>query len=128
MVEQKELTEESEFRGNLSSLIELSKTRQDDPDERNKRDELLRYFRKRSYVSEEISKFTDGGLTEDSVSRIVKGTDPEDEALEGRIAELLVNMVKADLGFGTVRIAVQVKNDLDAKEVALQDRLGVGVG
>jgi hypothetical protein len=106
---------EHEFETNLSRLIELSeKPRLSEERERSERDDLLKYFRRHGYTSGEISRFTGGNLKEDTIKKIVRGIQIDDDAsLKKRAAELIVeSMVRADLGFEDIRTGVSVKNGL----------------
>jgi phenylpyruvate tautomerase PptA (4-oxalocrotonate tautomerase family) len=111
---------EHEFQAKLLRLIELSKKpRLDIEQERNERDELLRYFRRNGYTSAEISKLTGGNLKEDTIKRIIKGVQIDDDSLKKRVAELIGDVVRADLGLDDVRTSVSIKN-------ALPEDIGVG--
>jgi phenylpyruvate tautomerase PptA (4-oxalocrotonate tautomerase family) len=104
---------EHEFQAKLLRLIELSKKpRLDIEQERNERDELLRYFRRNGYTSAEISKLTGGNLMEDTIKRIIKGVQIDDDSLKKRVAELIGDVVRADLGIDDVRTSVSIKNTL----------------
>jgi hypothetical protein len=104
---------EHEFQAKLLRLIELSKKpRLDIEQERNERDELLRYFRRNGYTSAEISKLTGGNLREDTIKRIIKGVQIDDDSLKKRVAELIGDVVRADLGIDDVRTSVSIKNTL----------------
>jgi hypothetical protein len=106
---------EHKFETNLSRLIELSgKPRLSEERERSERDDLLKYFRRHGYTSGEISRFTGGNLKEDTIKKIVRGIQIDDDAsLKKRAAELIVeSMVRADLGFEDIRTGVSVKNSL----------------
>jgi phenylpyruvate tautomerase PptA (4-oxalocrotonate tautomerase family) len=111
---------EHEFQAKLLRLIELSKKpRLDNEQERNERDELLRYFRRNGYTSAGISKLTGGNLKEDTIKRIIKGVQIDDDSLKKRVAELIGDVVMADLGLDDVRTSVSIKN-------ALPEDIGVG--
>jgi tRNA(Ser,Leu) C12 N-acetylase TAN1 len=104
---------EHEFETNLSRLIELSeKPRLNEERERSERDDLLRYFRRHGYTSGEISRLTGGNLKEDTIKKIVRGIQIDDDSLKKRAAELIESMVRADLGFEDIRTGVLVKNGL----------------
>jgi tRNA(Ser,Leu) C12 N-acetylase TAN1 len=104
---------EHEFETNLSRLIELSgKPRLSEERERSGRDDLLKYFRRHGYTSGEISRLTGGNLKEDTIKKIVRGIQIDDDSLKKRAAELIESMVRADLGFEDIRTGVSVKNGL----------------
>jgi hypothetical protein len=107
---------EHEFETSLSRLIELSgKPRLNEERERSERDDLLKYFRRHGYTSGEISRFTGGNLKEDTIKKIVRGIqidDDDDASLKKRAAELIGSMVRADLAFEDIRTGISVKNGL----------------
>ena len=107
---------EHEFETNLSRLIELSgKPRLNEERERSERDDLLKYFRRHGYTSGEISRLTGGNLKEDTIKKIVRGIqidDDDDASLKKRAAELIGSMVRADLAFEDIRTGISVKNGL----------------
>ena len=113
--------EEAELRANISRLKKLCDGGK--PEERQGRDTLLIYLRKKAYTRSEIRDIIGGSLKEDTIRKIISGVEPEDSAIRERIAQLLADMIKADLGFDDIRAALKIRNGLPdgvtVKELAL---------
>jgi hypothetical protein len=102
--------EEAELRANISMLKKLCDSAK--PEERQKRDTLLIYLRKKGYTRSEIRDIIGGRLKEDTIRKIISGVEPEESAIRERIAQLIGDMIKADLGFDDIRAALKIRNEL----------------
>jgi hypothetical protein len=102
--------EEAELRANISRLEKLCDSAK--PEERRERDTLLIYLRKKAYTRSEIRDIIGGRLKEDTIRKIISGVEPEESAIRERIAQLIVDMIKADLGFDDIRAALKIRNEL----------------
>jgi hypothetical protein len=102
--------EEAELRANISRLKKLCDSAK--PEERQERDTLLIYLRKKGYIRSEIRDIIGGRLKEDTIRKIISGIEPEESAIRERMAQLLVDMIKADLGFDDIRAALKIRNEL----------------
>src|ERR671924_608954 len=102
--------EEAELRANISRLKKLCDSAK--PEERQERDTLLIYLRKKAYTRSEIRDIIGGSLKEDTIRKIISGVEPEESAIRERIAQLLADMIKADLGFDDIRAALKIRNEL----------------
>jgi hypothetical protein len=112
--------EEAELRANISRLRKLCDGGK--PEERQERDTLLIYLRKNGYTRSEIRDIIGGRLKEDTIRKIISGVEPEGSAIRERIAQLIGDMIKADLGFDDIRAALKIRDVLPdgvtVKEVA----------
>jgi DNA-binding transcriptional MerR regulator len=114
-------TEETEFKNKISRLIELCDKRPPlDPGERQERDDLLAYLRKKGYTSSEISKMISQKLQEDTIRKLVSRVKPGESAIKNRVAELIGDAIRADVWIEDIRRAISVKNDL-AEDVSLEE-------
>jgi hypothetical protein len=102
--------EEAELRANISRLKKLCDSA--NPEERQERDTLLIYLRKKGYTRSEIRDIIGGRLKEDTIRKIISGVEPEESAIRERMAQLLADMIKADLGFDDIRAALKIRNEL----------------
>jgi hypothetical protein len=102
--------EEAELRANISQLKKLCDSAK--PEERQERDTLLIYLRKKGYTRSEIRDIIGGRLKEDTIRKIISGVEPEESAIRDRMAQLLVDMIKADLGFDDITAALKIRNEL----------------
>jgi KaiC/GvpD/RAD55 family RecA-like ATPase len=102
--------EEAELRANISMLKKLCDSAK--PEERQERDTLLIYLRKKGYTRSEIRDIIGGRLKEDTIRKIISGVEPEESAIRERMAQLLADMIKADLGFDDIRAALKIRNEL----------------
>ena len=102
--------EEAELRANISRLKKLCDSAK--PEERQERDTLLIYLRKKAYTRSEIRDIIGGRLKEDMIRKIISGVEPEESAIRERIAQLIGGMIKADLGFDDIRAALKIRNEL----------------
>jgi hypothetical protein len=102
--------EEAELRANISRLKKLCDSGK--PEERQERDTLLNYLRKKGYTRSEIRDIIGGRLKEDTVRKIISGVEPEEPAIRERMAQLIADMIKADLGFDDIRAALKIRNEL----------------
>jgi hypothetical protein len=102
--------EEAELRANIFRLKKLCDSTQ--PEERQERDTLLIYLRKKGYTRSEIRDIIGGRLKEDTIRKMISGVEPEESAISERIAQLLADMIKADLGFDDIRAALKITNEL----------------
>src|SRR5215218_8676725 len=102
--------EEAELRANISRLKNLCDSGK--PEERQERDTLLIYLRKRGYTRSEIRDIIGERLKEDTIRKIISGVEPEESAIRERIAQLIGDMIKADLGFDDIRAALKIRNEL----------------
>jgi hypothetical protein len=102
--------EEADLRANISRLRKLCDSGK--PKERQERDTLLIYLRKKGYTRSEIRDIIGGRLKEDTIRKIISGVDPEESAISERIAQLIGHMIKADLGFDDIRAALTIRNEL----------------
>ncbi len=102
--------EEAELRANISRLKKLCDGGK--PEERQGRDTSLIYLRKKAYTRSEIRDIIGGSLKEDTIRKIISGVEPEESAIRERIAQLLADMIKADLGFDDIRAALKIRNEL----------------
>jgi hypothetical protein len=102
--------EEAELRANISMLKKLCDSAK--PEERQERDTLLIYLRKKGHTRSEIRDIIGGRLKEDTIRKIISGVEPEESAIRERIAQLLADMIKADLGFDDIRAALKIRNEL----------------
>jgi hypothetical protein len=102
--------EEAELRANISRLKKLCDSAK--PEERQERDTLLIYLRKKAYTRSEIRDIIGGSLKEDTIRKIISGVEPEESAIRERIAQLLADTIKADLGFDDIRAALKIRNEL----------------
>jgi hypothetical protein len=102
--------EEAELRANISQLKKLCDSAK--PEERQERDTLLIYLRKKGYTRSEIRDIIGGRLNEDTIRKIISGVEPEESAIRDRMAQLLVDMIKADLGFDDITAALKIRNEL----------------
>jgi hypothetical protein len=101
---------EADLRANISRLRKLCDSTK--PEERQERDTLLIYLRKKGYTRSEIRDIIGGRLKEDTIRKIISGVEPEESAISERIAQLLADMIKADLGFDDIRAALKIRNEL----------------
>jgi hypothetical protein len=106
----KDRKEEAELRANISRLKKLCDSAK--PEERQERDTLLIYLRKKGYTRSEIRDIIGGRLKEDTIRKIISGVEPEGSAISERIAQLIGDMIKADLGFDDIRAALKIRNEL----------------
>jgi hypothetical protein len=102
--------EEAELRANIFRLKKLCDSTQ--PEERQERDTLLIYLRKKGYTRSETRDIIGGRLKEDTIRKMISGVEPEESAISERIAQLLADMIKADLGFDDIRAALKITNEL----------------
>jgi hypothetical protein len=102
--------EEAELQANISRLKKLCDSGK--PEERQERDALLIYLRKKGYTRSEIRDIIGERLKEDTIRKIISGVEAEESAIRERIAQLLVDMIKADLGFDDIRAALKIRNEL----------------
>jgi hypothetical protein len=102
--------EEAELRANISRLKKLCDSGK--PEERQERDTLLIYLRKKGYTRSEIRDIIGERLKEDTIRKIISGVEAEESAIRERTAQLLVDMIKADLGFDDIRAALKIRNEL----------------
>jgi hypothetical protein len=102
--------EEAELRANISRLKKLCDSGK--AEERQERDTLLIYLRKKGYTRSEIRDIIGGRLKEDTIRKIISGVEAEESAIRERIAQLIGDMIKADLGFDDIRAALKTRNEL----------------
>jgi predicted nucleic acid-binding Zn-ribbon protein len=102
--------EEAELRANISRLKKLCDSAK--PEERQERDTLLIYLRKKAYTRSEIRDIIGGSLKEDTIRKIISGVEAEESAIKERITQLLADMIRADLGFDDIRAALKIRNEL----------------
>jgi hypothetical protein len=118
--DRKEEEEEAELRANICRLKKLCDGGK--PEDRQERDTLLIYLRKNGYTRGEIRDIIGGRLKEDTIRKIISGVEPEGSAIRERIAQLIGDMIKADLGFDDIRAALKIRNvlpdEVTVKEVA----------
>jgi hypothetical protein len=102
--------EEAELRANISRLKKLCDCGK--PEERQERDALLIYLRKKGYTRSEIRDIIGERLKEDTIRKIISGVEVDESAVRERTAQLLVDMIKADLGYDDIRAALIIRNEL----------------
>jgi outer membrane murein-binding lipoprotein Lpp len=102
--------EEAELRANISRLKKLCDSGK--PEERQERDALLIYLRKKGYTRSEVRDIIGERLKEDTIRKIISGVEADESAVRERTAQLLVDMIKADLGFDDIRAALKIRNEL----------------